>query len=296
MANPLFRDRFVARFEAAAREARDAIRLNHPGLEGTARELLVGQLLQPLLPSPVQIGTGKLTDSWGRLTGEVDVVVYASDAIAPLMFGSSFGTFPIEAGYYAIEVKSTLDATKLKRTIDGARLAKTLLPKAATPNPAASKLRTALFAWNSDLKPDGESELRRYLKYDSGAWESPALNALCVPGRGYWYFDGGVWLSVLAASGHEEVLNFFAAIGNTIQAHRDPDAGRIGHYLIDVDSVDVGLVYLDSAGEPVFSAEKGADARLAHLKLRAHEDPASVTSELADLGAAIKKIAEANKR
>src|SRR5690242_1590665 len=97
--------------------------MNHPGLEGEVREILVADLLRPLLPPGIEVGTGKTVDHKGGVSKEIDVVIYDRAVMPALLFSpaSRLGAFPVEACIYAIEVKTTSTAAELRKTASNAR-------------------------------------------------------------------------------------------------------------------------------------------------------------------------------
>jgi hypothetical protein len=92
-----------------------------------------------------------------------------------------------------------------------------------------------LFAFDSDLTENGESEIERYQRLDSCNPTDPLLRAICVVGRGYWYYDNrdNRWVFLHPSQEHDEVVGFLSGVMNTI-----PDAlasrgrPRLGNYLM----------------------------------------------------------------
>ena len=117
MPHALFRTEFVSRVRSALARADEIARIDHHGLAGRAREVFVKDLLRPVLPPYVELGSGKIADSEGHLSRETDVVIYSDATLPPLMIEAGFGVYPAEACIYAIEVKSTLTADQLRDAI-----------------------------------------------------------------------------------------------------------------------------------------------------------------------------------
>ncbi len=86
VSNEIFRKRMDASIERAMNEAADCRGLDHQGLVGEVRQILVENLLKPLLPEGVQIGTGKITDSMGRLSAQTDVIIYDRRTVPPVLY------------------------------------------------------------------------------------------------------------------------------------------------------------------------------------------------------------------
>lgn len=244
MSNALFRNEFISRIKAALARAQAAGLLNHPGLTGRAREVFVKDLLKPILPSYAELGSGKIADSEGHLSSEVDVVIYSAATLPPLLLDVGFGVYPAEACIYAIEVKSVLTADQLRDALEKHRRLKQFqyLPSALNEiykptGPPSPPVIPALFAFGSDLALEGKGELARYRELDPDADTSPVIPVFCVAGRGYWWYKANEpaekWINHLPTEDNEEIIDFLGGLANTI-----PDKvllkgrPRFGQYLL----------------------------------------------------------------
>lgn len=82
---------------------------DHNTTAGSIREFLVREILRRFLPSIVTIETGKVFDSAGRKSKQIDLILF--DARVPcLRSPDGTGLFPIEGVFAAIEVKTRLDS------------------------------------------------------------------------------------------------------------------------------------------------------------------------------------------
>jgi hypothetical protein len=236
MPNTVFRNEFRTRVRTALDRAKSAGLLDHPGLTGRAREVFVKDLLKPILPPYVELGSGKIADSEDRLSAEVDVVIYSAATLPPLLLDVGFGVYPAEACIYAIEVKSTLTADQLRGSINKHRQLQQLryLPSALNQiyqpiGSPSSPVIPALFAFASDLVSGGKGELERYRDLDPDADARPAIPVLCVAGRGYWWFKQNEpaekWINHLPTEDNEEVIDFLGGIANTIPDQYSSKAG-----------------------------------------------------------------------
>ncbi|WP_378948022.1 DUF6602 domain-containing protein [Mesorhizobium sp. ANAO-SY3R2] len=185
------------------------------------------------------------------MSGEVDVILYSPAIMPPALFDNTNGYFPIESALYAIEVKSRIDAEEIRKSISAAKAIRALphigtvhsyptfderiIESKVVPTPLAIN---SLFAFGSDLKPDPESELQRYRKYDDKADSAPALKVICIVGRGYWHFSER-WKFCPADANHTEVMAWLSGTANTmpgfIVAKGRP---RFGNYLFSGDMTD----------------------------------------------------------
>jgi hypothetical protein len=243
MSNDLIRNEYKNTVRSALVSAKNAGCMGHAGLTGRAREIFVQQMLRPVLPPYVELGSGKIVDSRGHTSAETDVVVFSRQTLPPLLFESGFGVYPAEACVYAIEVKSKLTARELFSTIDKFRRLRALeyLPatldyayrSVAGPTPPVIPL---LFAYDTDLAD--KEELERYRELDDEADTNPAVPVFCIVGRGYWWFHAREpaekWIKHSPTNEHDEVIELIGGIANTI-----PDRivakgrPRFGEYFID---------------------------------------------------------------
>lgn len=92
----ILRSRFVDAVDTAIKDAITAADVNHTGLIGKFREIVLSKLLEPVLPPEVKIGTGKLTDIKGILSDQIDVVLYSPGILPPSLYSKKEGIFPVE--------------------------------------------------------------------------------------------------------------------------------------------------------------------------------------------------------
>lgn len=244
MPHSIFRNEVISRIENALTRAENIADIGHGGLAGRAREVFVKELLRPVLPPYVELGSGKIADSHGHLSRETDVVVYCAATLPPLVIETGFGVYPAEACIYAIEVKSILTANQFKDAIDKYRDLRDLqyLPSAMSKTyepvgPSSPPVIPALFAFQTDLAAGGKDELTRYRELDDEADANPTIPVFCVAGRGYWWFKPNEpaekWIYHLPNDQHEEVLEFIGGVANTVPDQiLSKGRPRFGHYII----------------------------------------------------------------
>jgi hypothetical protein len=237
MPNSIFRNRMVNSVDFALREAAVAREVAHPGMQGRIRELVMSHLLRPALPLGFDIAGGKVVNSQGDQSAETDVIVYSRAVLAPIMYSECDGIVPVEAAYYAVEIKSQLTAATLRDSIAKAQAMLSVIPvqKHEAVTPPRSPVIPTLFAFDSDLVA-GSSELERYANYDP-AWNTrPAVRAICVAGRGYWYHSVDpevAWVEHAPSAEHDEVIDFVSGVVNTLLANPPAKrSARLGAYLM----------------------------------------------------------------
>lgn len=251
MTDSIFKRTHLARCQAALTRAASLGNEGHAGLRGKLREILVTDILKPVVPPEVRFGSGQLVTIDGALSHETDVVLYAPSIMMPSLFDDISGFFPIESVLYAIEVKSRLTRRELKTSIKKARAVLDLrsistehvvptfddnivaIRQSATPNPIC-----ALFCFGSDLIADPSAELARYRSLDDQADTRPLFSVLCIVGRGYWYFADR-WKFCAADSDRSEIMAWLAGTTNTLpQLIVAKGRPRFGMYLSSSSIVD----------------------------------------------------------
>lgn len=230
MGNKLYRDRLDTNINRCLAEASNCAALDHPGLVGIARQLFINDLLTPLMPEGVHIGTGKIADSDGKLSAETDIVIYDRRSIPPLMYDQSLGVFPIESVYYAIEVKSTLTSAEFESSIEKGCKLRAL----RGPQP-----HSALFAFRSDLKTKNDSE--RFIQRQQDIRTPLPINVFCIAGREYGFWNV-VWNLLPANERHDEIVALLVGITNTLvkAVHARTPSLEPGFYFFDRPTEIIG--------------------------------------------------------
>jgi hypothetical protein len=187
----------VERISRAVSEAAVCAKsIDHSALSGSIREIALRNCIKPYLTHSFKCGTGKVVDTTGHLTKQIDLLVYETKLAPPLMLNEEVGIFPAECCEYAFEVKSTITATEIRSAIEVGKSIRGLkrFPKKqedGTIHYEKSGLKSVLFAFASDIEGD---EMERYLKYDA---TPPVFTAILVLGKGYWFWDKG-WYGISA--------------------------------------------------------------------------------------------------
>jgi hypothetical protein len=209
-----------ARVIGAIHSARAASSLTHQGVKGTVLEILVRELFRPLLPSDIGVGTGQILEcASGRLSPQVDVILYDKSILPPILFDEANGVFPIEAVLYAIEVKTTLTRRDIQTAHENAKRlhsfsymqGRSLDGK--SPLPPLQRARNVIFALRSDLTQNDKHEAERYKEiYGDG---EIYVVAICVAGQEYWYRQKTAWINFRTVDEFDDVLSFIAGVTNT---------------------------------------------------------------------------------
>ncbi len=254
MSNSRFRSWVAGRIVEALRVHEEARAESHPGLSGLAREIAVEMLLRPLLPPDIAIGTGKIVDSEGSESTQLDIVLHNPNILPSAVYGNRLGLFPIEACLYVIEVKSTASA----RAADEIRHAADTLAK-LRPQPGVIGVPTetremgtfsearktglgyfpnySYFAFSSDLaagEPLNRERDRVLSQIESH--HDLHLCSICVAGSvtSSWARAKSAWVDVPTSDEYDEVVYFLSTILNTLAKMRvTRPFPNIGQYLWD---------------------------------------------------------------
>lgn len=242
MANQVFTEIVRARAAAAVAAAASISGVQHPLVKGRLRELLVDQLLRPILPPSFGLGAGIIMDKEGNSSGEIDIVVFNKDILPPLLFSEREGVFPVEACLYAIEVKSALRPAHIEETIEKFRKVQALT---RLPGAHASEPIGMLFAFRDQMSTaDSDAVLKRYNSSDDE--RVPLVRVGCVVGRGYWSFreNSNSWRVFDGDGNYIEVVSFIGGVANTLTNNdwspvrwaylrRGAPPVPFGHYIIE---------------------------------------------------------------
>ena len=224
MAHPLVRSLLKGAVKKAIEDVTASRGVEHTVMRGDVAEASLRELLQKLLPSWATVGRGKIIDTQGDQSRQIDVAVYSSFVMPGILLQSKLDQqlIPVEACINTVEVKTTLTAGELSAALQNADSVHSLLHKDDIPceaRPITSRPSCALFAFGSDLKGVGRTELDRYIDADPGAFDDPTMRALCVVGSGIWIFQPGSphrWQYTPANEDHDEVIDFLSVIANGI--------------------------------------------------------------------------------
>jgi hypothetical protein len=200
----------------------------HLGLRGQFRELVLTELLQPLVPHTCRLTHGTVIDANGPRRNptkarnfEDDILVIDSECLPPFFELDGRGVYPVESVLARVEVKSGFNARSLREAIDGAAAFATLTPDLGdTSYGQWARPIQVLFAFRSDYVEGNDFGHFLRALAEHGNIHSPAVRYLCIPGRGFWVHGNRPftreprrWHQCLAAgTGYTEVLGFVALL------------------------------------------------------------------------------------
>ena len=227
-------------------------KLNHPGVKGRFRELLIDNILSPWLPPDVHCGTGMIIskNNVRKEATQDDVVLYAKSLCPPVLASkeASEGVFLYNSVLARIEVKSLLNNTELTKFVKAAKEMASLKvhvrPGCTKPFTGALNL---LFAYKSDLTSGQDSDLKRLIKVMDKQSIDPLsgiVYMLCIPCRGFYKIgeENGnrIWQKHSSDNPLDHIAWFVACVSNSSfqylierqgRDHENSLEGGIGSYL-----------------------------------------------------------------
>jgi hypothetical protein len=84
------------RVKAAVEMARAVNKIPHAETRGKIREILFTELLRPLLPPNIGIGTGQVIDRLGNMSTQMDFILFDRSIAPPLMIDNTLGLYPLD--------------------------------------------------------------------------------------------------------------------------------------------------------------------------------------------------------
>ena len=228
-----------AKVKSAIQQAKAASAFTHQGVKGAILEILIGNLFRPLLPLDIGVGTGQIIDSYNSsMSRQIDIILYDSSILPPVLFDEKTGIFPIESVLYTIEVKTTLNAAELAAAHESAKsiakfgyLSGLLDEYGKEKNHPIEKARSVVFALGTNLSGKRLNEAQRYKTIYK---DEPAhLRAICVAGKEYWYDDGEYWKGFQSNDEYDDVLAFIGGVTNTYKSvSRSRHEPLLGNYVV----------------------------------------------------------------
>ena len=107
----------TSRIEQLLANARAAAAVSHGGTVGAVREQHLRDFLSALLPPPLAITSGFISDPLGKLTPQLDMIVYDPTRIPPIALPGDVAVVPSDSALAMGEIKSTLSSDALDQLL-----------------------------------------------------------------------------------------------------------------------------------------------------------------------------------
>ena len=250
--NDYYRTILDGQIKKALSDAKSAIQLKHPYLTGRLREIVLHQLIEPLLNNNYSIGNGKIIDYDGNISSEIDICIYSKNLHPPIFFSTNdkLGLFPIESVLKTIEVKSVFNMRNLKDTFTKFNnLDQKLICTPALHDENNYAIPThfikphySLFAFDINLKNyNPEKILEIYSDIDEN-WETlPLISSICIANKGWLCNTQQGWIHKAYSDNNtnDEIVGFLTTMINDLpRIELSRGNPQIGYYLFDTINID----------------------------------------------------------
>lgn len=244
-------------------------KVQHTGLRGRLRELLIDNILEPWLPPYVLSGTGTIIEAVNvpRQSTQDDIILFDRTLAPPILGANNTkeGIFLFNSVLARIEVKSTATRGHIKdfasTSVELSKLNFTVGPNFNRNYYGAFNL---FFAFKSDADLENKNpdfELKRLVEVMTELNIDPLcgiVSMICIVGKGFWKIgvkaDGQTrtWQRLNSTKSFDQIAWFVGCVSNScFMSHiqrqgRDPDnslESGIGLYLdhpfVDIDINDL---------------------------------------------------------
>lgn len=249
--NSYYRKILTGRIRKALQDAETAANINHPSLIGKLREIVLTELIAPLLNTRYAIGYGKITDYKGSHSGEIDLCIYSTTVHPPILFSTKndIGVFPIESVLACVEVKSKFTSNGLKTAYQRfATIEKKLIITSGVHDennhPMAhvyQKHKYAFFAFSAESDSYTPNTILDVYKRIDPNWDkNPLIQSICLAGRGWLCFTSYGWIHMSydrKNKVNEEIIGFLCTLIHDLpKVEVGRGVPRIGYYLTDTSN------------------------------------------------------------
>ncbi len=196
-------------------EARLSGLLQHASTIGTAREFLITRVLRTILPPSVHIGLGKVIDSLGGQSKQIDIIIY--DPRFPLMKVDGGGLYPVEGVLATIEVKSSLDSAELVASLENTKSVLLLQPSGQCAKEAEASIQNHMKIGNLS---HNDAERRFWYMYRPATYTFAFTSKLSLHSTGKCIID---WWTAndCGISNHFPLLPRIISSGNVVGVVND---------------------------------------------------------------------------
>jgi hypothetical protein len=88
--------------------------LDQTTVKGRLKELFISKLLKKFLSSQFGIGSGVIINQAGKMSKQIDIIIYDTRILPPFIEEQEIGVYPVESVLAAIEVRSRVDKSTMK--------------------------------------------------------------------------------------------------------------------------------------------------------------------------------------
>lgn len=228
-----FKDHLLANINKLVYLSEIAQSIKHHGIHGRLKEIVIEELIKPYLPSYMNVCSGKVINSLGEESSQIDIIIYVPDIIPPALLKQDIGLIPVESVLATLEVKSKLTSTKLKEGILNGVSIKNLdfHPAVRKEHSDFHNIPSYLFSYSSDLTEIKKTECDRIKesveKYgidNRGQIIHAPISGVCILNKAFIKFEFHdefskgdpkryQWIQFNSVKGsYEEVIYFISSV------------------------------------------------------------------------------------
>ena len=251
--NEHVRQNLINKINKAIADSRVASLMDHSALTGRLREIVLDDLVSPLLNINYSSGRGKIIDHNGTQSKEIDICIYTTQLLPPFFITQKekVGIFPIESVLNCIEVKSSLTKSNIQDAYNKFRyLEDNLILTSGYHDSYEMPLRHVvikpkydIFCFDTTLKKyHPETILNIYKKIDPQWNTNPLISSICLAGKGWLCFTVKGWLHMAyddLNKINEEIIGYMCTLVQSLpKVFQSRGIPRIGYYLSDPTKMD----------------------------------------------------------
>ncbi len=211
--------------------------VQHSGLRGRFRELLVDNILSPWLPPYIACGTGSIIsgDQVQRKYSQDDIILFDRSLTPPVLASEGLreGVFLFNCVIARIEVKSTARSEDISKFCESClELSEMKFSVKSRDVPTFTGPLSLFFAYKSDCIDDFMRFTNTMKKLEIDPF-SGKISMICIPGKGFWKLakreNQIIWEKLDSDDPLDHIAWFVACISNTcyethaIRQGRDPN-------------------------------------------------------------------------
>jgi hypothetical protein len=87
--------------------------ITHAGVKGAVNEEVIRRFLRNYLPSNLAIDSGFIVDTNGKISKQLDIIIYDAAKIPTFFMATGLRVIPVECVYAVVEVKTSLTVAEL---------------------------------------------------------------------------------------------------------------------------------------------------------------------------------------
>lgn len=95
-------------------EAKALRTLDQTTVKGRLKELFISKILENFLSSQFGVGSGVIVNQAGKVSKQIDIIIYDTRILPPFIEEQKIGVYPVESVLAAIEVRSRVDKSTMK--------------------------------------------------------------------------------------------------------------------------------------------------------------------------------------